>query len=196
MTKDTCEMIRDLLPLYIDDCCSETSRKIVDEHLAVCPDCKQEWEEALEGGPVFLDGVVNDLLEKLSEEKPAETMKKGLKKVRKKWFISIIAIAVAVAILIPLCILGINQHRSYGVCFTSFCLCEPNVHEVSDRVINDDKTNSKIEEYFDYRHSDNYRRESEAYNAVCYGASERLAFLHKLKVQLEDIMKGQKAQCQ
>ena len=37
--KYECEMIRDLLPLYADDVCSDASRRIVDEHLAECPEC-------------------------------------------------------------------------------------------------------------------------------------------------------------
>lgn len=34
-----CEIIRDILPLYVDDACSESSREIVVEHLKSCPDC-------------------------------------------------------------------------------------------------------------------------------------------------------------
>ena len=34
-----CEVIRDLLPLYADDACSEESRRLVDEHLAECTEC-------------------------------------------------------------------------------------------------------------------------------------------------------------
>ena len=37
--KIKCDIIRDLLPLYADDACSEDSRKIVEEHLAECPEC-------------------------------------------------------------------------------------------------------------------------------------------------------------
>ena len=37
-----CEVIRDLLPLYADDACSEESRRLVDEHLAECPACTEE----------------------------------------------------------------------------------------------------------------------------------------------------------
>ena len=37
-----CDMIRDLLPLYADDVCSDESRRIVVEHLAECPGCKAE----------------------------------------------------------------------------------------------------------------------------------------------------------
>ena len=34
-----CEVIRDLLPLYADDVCSETSRELIEEHLEECPEC-------------------------------------------------------------------------------------------------------------------------------------------------------------
>ncbi len=37
--KNSCDVIRDLLPLYADDACSNDSRKMVEEHLAECPDC-------------------------------------------------------------------------------------------------------------------------------------------------------------
>ncbi len=37
--KTDCEIIRDLLPLYVDDICSEKSRELVDEHLRECPEC-------------------------------------------------------------------------------------------------------------------------------------------------------------
>ncbi len=36
-----CDVIRDLLPLYTDDVCSETSRSLVEAHLRECPDCRQ-----------------------------------------------------------------------------------------------------------------------------------------------------------
>lgn len=34
-----CEIIRDILPLYVDDACSDSSREIIEEHLKECPDC-------------------------------------------------------------------------------------------------------------------------------------------------------------
>ena len=39
--KYNCDLISDLLPLYKDEICSEASRKIIEEHLAECPDCKK-----------------------------------------------------------------------------------------------------------------------------------------------------------
>lgn len=34
-----CEIVRDILPLYVDDVCSASSREIIDDHLKTCPDC-------------------------------------------------------------------------------------------------------------------------------------------------------------
>ncbi len=39
-----CDVIKDLIPLYIDECCSEESRAIVKEHLKSCPDCNKIYE--------------------------------------------------------------------------------------------------------------------------------------------------------
>lgn len=40
-----CNIIKDLLPLYADEVCSEDSREMVQEHISVCKDCKQELED-------------------------------------------------------------------------------------------------------------------------------------------------------
>ena len=37
--KLNCNVIRDLLPLYADQICSEESRGLVEEHLTDCSDC-------------------------------------------------------------------------------------------------------------------------------------------------------------
>lgn len=38
----SCEVIKDLLPLYHDGVCSADSRKIVEEHLEHCENCRDE----------------------------------------------------------------------------------------------------------------------------------------------------------
>ena len=42
--KQNCEIIKDLLPLYIDDACSHESKKSMEEHLQECIDCNIELE--------------------------------------------------------------------------------------------------------------------------------------------------------
>lgn len=41
----SCDIIRDLLPLYHDKVCSEKSCQLVEEHLASCADCQSELDQ-------------------------------------------------------------------------------------------------------------------------------------------------------
>ena len=45
MNKITCNVIKDILPLYIDGVVSEDTQKIVDEHLAECGLCRDEMNK-------------------------------------------------------------------------------------------------------------------------------------------------------
>ncbi len=40
-----CNVIKDLIPLYIDECCSDESKRIVEEHFNTCEECKKLYEE-------------------------------------------------------------------------------------------------------------------------------------------------------
>ncbi len=40
-----CDIIRDILPLYVDDACSDTSREIVEAHLKDCAECAAYVEQ-------------------------------------------------------------------------------------------------------------------------------------------------------
>lgn len=41
----SCEVIRDLLPLYYDRVCSKESSSLIEEHLADCPQCLEELQK-------------------------------------------------------------------------------------------------------------------------------------------------------
>lgn len=43
--KFACDMIRDLLPLYKDNVCSDASKDIVEDHLSGCEDCREYYEQ-------------------------------------------------------------------------------------------------------------------------------------------------------
>lgn len=40
--KSTCGIVEDLLPLYLEDMCSEDSKAALEEHLQECPDCREK----------------------------------------------------------------------------------------------------------------------------------------------------------
>ncbi len=46
-----CEVIRDLLPLYVDGCVSEESKALVEEHLNICKECRAICDEMREEIP-------------------------------------------------------------------------------------------------------------------------------------------------
>lgn len=45
MNNIPCEVIKDLLPLYKDNCCSNETNKIVEHHLETCNECKEELKK-------------------------------------------------------------------------------------------------------------------------------------------------------
>lgn len=44
MSKTNCNIIKDILPLYVDGVVSDETKSFVEEHLAACPDCVAEAE--------------------------------------------------------------------------------------------------------------------------------------------------------
>ena len=44
MNKISCNTIRDILPLYVDEVVSEDTRTMVVEHLGQCAECRKQYE--------------------------------------------------------------------------------------------------------------------------------------------------------
>ena len=61
-----CGVIRDLLPLYTEDLCSEESRALVDDHIINCPDCRRAKESMKKTEPLPVDSGVG--LKKIKKE--------------------------------------------------------------------------------------------------------------------------------
>lgn len=51
MSNIPCDTVKDLQPLYEDKLCSETSSRLVEEHLAVCESCRSLYESSKEPLP-------------------------------------------------------------------------------------------------------------------------------------------------
>lgn len=78
-SKYNCELIQDLLPLYQDNACSNTSRSIVDEHIADCDKCKATLTR-LQNTSVddYLISEKNNVLEKHSKKEMKRTAAIGI----------------------------------------------------------------------------------------------------------------------
>jgi len=46
-----CDIVKDLLPLYVDDVCSEKSREMIEKHLEECEECRKYCELLLGKSP-------------------------------------------------------------------------------------------------------------------------------------------------
>ena len=48
-----CEIVKDLMILYLDNCCSDGSRLEVEEHIKECEECRAIFEEMKKNAPVI-----------------------------------------------------------------------------------------------------------------------------------------------
>ena len=92
MKKITCDIIKDILPLYVDDVVSMDTRTMVEEHLAECEKCKKEAEA--------MSKAIKIPLHKTVEKEQAEVLK-NLKKTfkNKKIRISIISVLATAGVI-------------------------------------------------------------------------------------------------
>lgn len=70
--KISCEIIRDLLPLYHDGVCSNESRQMIEEHLSECENCRAELK------------AMDDMLI-IPDKKQNLTDAEAVKNLSKKW---------------------------------------------------------------------------------------------------------------
>lgn len=98
MSDITCNVVRDLLPLYVDDVLSDDSRKIVDGHLSICTECMDYYKK------------MNDPAEDYAREKQTDGQE-ALKKIRK----AIINKRLITAITAALCVAAIAAGLFYGI---------------------------------------------------------------------------------
>jgi predicted nucleic acid-binding Zn ribbon protein len=84
MSKE-CDVIRDLLPLYVDEACSEASAEKVRDHLAVCSDCYAVFQQ-----------MCSDTNEELLKKEKESILQRHEKKEKAKTTIKSISIVSAV----------------------------------------------------------------------------------------------------
>ena len=75
MTLDCC-VVRDLLPLYVENMVSDQTAELIKQHLMDCPDCQKEYESFKDGGR--LDALDTPLNSAPAEEKPFKKLMQKL----------------------------------------------------------------------------------------------------------------------
>lgn len=104
--KMQCEIIRDLIPLIEDDVCSLQSKEAVLEHIKTCERCRQLYENSR----IKLSFELS-----VDEDKAQKSIKKGFKKIKRRWMASILMIL----LLFPITLLSWGQIQGRGLSFTN-----------------------------------------------------------------------------
>lgn len=84
MSKVTCNVIKDVLPLYVDGILSDDTSRIVAEHLEQCSECKKTYEDMKSAVVIPVDNDVTPL--------------KNFQKAWKKKIISRVCAAILIAV--------------------------------------------------------------------------------------------------
>ena len=92
MSKISCDIIKDLLPLYIDGVCSSDSIDIIEEHLKDCPLCEAEFLN-LQNNTDIKPQIDKDI------DKAVKNANKKIKKGKKKVALKTICIVLCFAML-------------------------------------------------------------------------------------------------
>lgn len=77
MEKINCNVIQDILPLYLDEVACDDTRRLVEEHLQECEDCRRLYRELQEELSLPVDAEI--------KERDAEEIRKFKKYLSKKW---------------------------------------------------------------------------------------------------------------
>tara|TARA_Y100001933_G_C18907795_1_gene525379 strand:- start:232 stop:684 length:453 start_codon:yes stop_codon:yes gene_type:complete len=106
--KITCDVIRDLLPLYHDDICSNDSKNLVEAHIERCETCREELEKYR---TEIIGGTTMNHTENINEAQQIENIAKAWKRDKKVSFLSgatLISLMASIG-----SILAYNAHGSY-----------------------------------------------------------------------------------
>jgi len=96
--KPSCEIIKDLFPLYLDMVCSNDSKVAVELHIAECENCKAELQVMQASLP--LGAMAQNLKEAEAVKNLSKRWKKGMyKSLLKGIFIAILAVSVLALVL-------------------------------------------------------------------------------------------------
>lgn len=111
MKEIACNVIVDLLPLYEDGCCSEETRRLIEEHINTCDSCRKlagcSWDDMTRAD------------EMIREAEPDEKcMEQSMKRMRKARRLGLRLFVICIAAFFVV-LLSYNQIRKEGICFSS-----------------------------------------------------------------------------
>lgn len=115
-----CTIIRDIMPIYLEDECSEETKKLIEEHLQECEKCREYY------GKMNIELIQEEMVEDntsietdINKSKQGYSMKKALTKIRNRWIASLIIVIMFMIIVVPNVYLMHNEIKKEGICYSN-----------------------------------------------------------------------------
>lgn len=163
MTKITCDIVKDLIPLYVDDVLSSDSKMLVEEHLQSCEMCND-----------YYNAMNEETLHSLPTEKQEE---KVIKKIKKKININRIVTAVSSTCIVAL-VCGVIF---YGICIReSYIPYEESIIYVENGILKTDNNYNIACEYKSAGHEKDLfiYLSTTPYKKMTYSQAAKLEIFH------------------
>lgn len=122
--KYPCEIIKDLMPLYVENLCSDETKTAVEQHISDCKECLRHYKSLTEDENVA--SFSND-----NSEIFAESLQNVKKRIKIKHIIGIMAtlvIALSFAVLSSVAVIGL-QHIDYPILYENNITIDTNLPE-------------------------------------------------------------------
>lgn len=108
--KISCEVIKDLMLLCEENDCSEDSKTLVEQHKKECRECTEYYNKLYN-----TEAMVSEVKKEFEEER---VLHRGFKKIKRRWAFCLACLFMIVPI-IGVSVLGYNEKRGEGVCFSN-----------------------------------------------------------------------------
>lgn len=115
--KWSCAVIQDLIPLYQDECCSGESRKVVEEHIGECAECRKLLEDM--GREIEHIPDIGHIAETGPDANEEKRMKRSFRKIHRLWRHRLAAAVLGSFVLFVSVVLGVHEFMGSGIAFTN-----------------------------------------------------------------------------
>lgn len=105
-----CEVVKDLLPLYVDNVLSKESRELVEEHFAICAECKDYYEKLKDVGDEPINKATDD------GKKVIQNIRRSISRKRVGAICLTAILVAAIAVGLFYCIMIKQQYLTYEEC--------------------------------------------------------------------------------
>lgn len=91
-----CDIVQDLLPLYVDDACSEASAEMIKEHMETCETCKEIYEK-------MCSHASEKILQKETDSVITRHERKEAGKIVRNFFFALVAVYIPALFIVSAC---------------------------------------------------------------------------------------------